>query len=144
MKKDHLNLKAEEKEGLKALIQRPETGERLAKRAKGLIFLDEGNTYVEVARLVKVSYPTILNWAKKYRTSGLDFLNDKPRPGRPIEILPSDRKKIIELAQSPPPKGRNRWSLRLIAEKAVEKGLVKHLSHNQVRAILKDERIELL
>jgi Homeodomain-like domain len=44
---------------------------------------------------------------------------------------------LIALACSEPPPGRNRWSLRLLADKAVELGIVEKLSHETVRKTLK-------
>jgi hypothetical protein len=45
---------------------------------------------------------------------------------------------LIALACSEPPRGRNRWSLRLLADKAVELlGIVEKVSHETVRKTLK-------
>jgi hypothetical protein len=41
------------------------------------------------------------------------------------------------LACSTPPQGYARWSLRLLAQRAVELGVVEAVSHNQVGKILK-------
>ena len=40
-------------------------------------------------------------------------------------------------ACSEPPRGHNRWSLRLLADKAVELGIVEKVSHETVRKTLK-------
>lgn len=44
---------------------------------------------------------------------------------------------LIALACSEAPGGRNRWSLRLLADKAVELGVVESVSHETVRKTLK-------
>jgi Homeodomain-like domain len=44
---------------------------------------------------------------------------------------------LIALACSEAPQGRDRWSLRLLADKAVELGIVEKLSHETVRKTLK-------
>jgi hypothetical protein len=44
---------------------------------------------------------------------------------------------LIALACSEPPRGRDRWSLRLLADKAVELGIVEKVSHETVRKTLK-------
>jgi hypothetical protein len=44
---------------------------------------------------------------------------------------------LIALACSDPPSGRDRWSLRLLAQKAVELGVVESLSHETLRKTLK-------
>ena len=65
------------------------------------------------------------------------MLNDKPRSGRPVEIDGPLRAKITALACSEPPEGYSRWSLRLLADKAVELQFVQELSHSYVGEILK-------
>ena len=74
---------------------------------------------------------------KVRKQSGLDFLDDKARSGRPAGISGEERAKITSLACSDPPQGYARWSLRLLADRVVELGLVDHVSHNHVGKILK-------
>ncbi|MBI1878203.1 MAG: helix-turn-helix domain-containing protein, partial [Chloroflexi bacterium] len=62
---------------------------------------------------------------------------DKPRSGRPIEIDGRQRATITALACSTPPLGYGSWSLRLLADKAVELEYCEHISHSQVGDILK-------
>jgi hypothetical protein len=44
---------------------------------------------------------------------------------------------LIALACSQAPEGRDRWSMRLLADKAVELGIVGAISHETVRKALK-------
>ena len=64
-------------------------------------------------------------------------LHDLPRSGRPVEIDGEQRAKITALACSDPPEGYARWSIRLLADKAVELEYCEHISHTTVRKILK-------
>ena len=50
--------------------------------------------------------------------------------------------KIIALRCSPPPKGRARWTLRLLAEKVVELEIVPSISHETVRQVLKGNELK--
>ena len=84
-----------------------------------------------------MSYQGVFNWCKAYHKSGLSLLWDAPRSGRPVEIDGGQRAKITALAGSKAPKGHAGWSLRLLADKAVELGYCEHLSHNHARKILK-------
>jgi transposase len=90
-----------------------------------------------VAKTLKVTIQTLSIWATKYRETGLQVLQDQPRSGRPIEIDGSQRAKITALACSEPPEGYARWSLRLLADKAVELDYCDHISHTEVATILK-------
>lgn len=65
------------------------------------------------------------------------MLMDKPRPGRPIKIDGGQRAKVTALACSDAPIGHKRWTLRLLANRAVDLNYCEHLSHTQVRQILK-------
>jgi transposase len=75
--------------------------------------------------------------AEQYREKGLQALHDRPRSGRPIKIDGEQRAKITALACSTPPEGYAEWSLRLLADKAVELDFCEQISHTQVRTILK-------
>jgi transposase len=84
-----------------------------------------------------VSIVTLSKWATKYRETGLEVLQDQPRSGRPIEIDGEQRAKVTALACSDPPEGYAQWTLRLLADKAVELGYCEHISHTEVATILK-------
>jgi hypothetical protein len=47
---------------------------------------------------------------------------------------------LVALACSPAPKGRKRWSLRLLADKLVELEMVEEIAHETVRQTLKKTR----
>ncbi|MEM6343625.1 MAG: helix-turn-helix domain-containing protein [Bacteroidota bacterium] len=143
MKKEHINLSESERVYLEALISKGNVSVKKYKRARGLLALDSQKTYVEASEIVGVSYPTILQWAKNYRSSGLNFLEDKSRSGRPVKLSGADRAKITALACSDPPEGYARWSLRLLADKLVELEVVESISFNQVRNILKKMNFSL-
>ena len=49
----------------------------------------------------------------------------------------ADKLKCFALACSEAPEGRERWSMRLLADKAVEMGIVESVSHETVRKTLK-------
>jgi putative transposase len=137
MKKEHVQLSEEHRTELQALISKGSLPAQTYKRVLALLELDRGRTFTEVASMVGVVIQTVSSWASKYKASGLEFLTDKPRSGRPNEIDGGQRAKITALACSDPPEGYERWSLRLLADKAVELELVESISYGGVRLILK-------
>lgn len=137
MKKDHLTLSETDRKYLEELIKSGELPAKVYKRAIGLLELDRGKTYTAVSQTLSLNHNTVSKWAKKYKAEGLLCLHDKPRSGRPIEIDGEQRAKITALACSDAPAGYERWSLRLLAEQAVEWGYCEHISHSQVGEILK-------
>ena len=107
------------------------------KRATALLELHQGKTFGAVAQTLNVSDQTVSAWATRYQRQQLAFLTDKPRSGRPLEIDGTQQAKLTALACSQAPQGRSQWSLRRLADKAVELACCDHLSHNQARLILK-------
>jgi transposase len=137
MKKQHVQLSDADREYLEALIKKGKQPAKVYRRALSLLELDRGQTYTAVSKTLQATIPTLSNWAAKYRETGLQVLQDQPRSGRPIEIDGSQRAKITALACSEPPEGYAQWSLRLLADKAVELEYCEHISHTEVREILK-------
>ena len=137
MKKQHVQLTPTDRAYLETLISQGELPTKTYRRALGLLELDRGKTYTDVAQTIHVTIPTLSGWAKHYPEQGLQVLHDQPRPGRPIQIDGRQRAKITALACSTPPDGYAQWSLRLLADKAVELNYCDHVSHTEVGQILK-------
>ena len=140
MKKQHVTLREEERQYLNNLISKGELPVRIYRRALALLELDRGKTFTSVAETVGVTNVTVSTWAKKYKEMGLLCLQDKPRSGRPIEIDGLTRAQITALSSSEPPEGYGRWSMRLLADKAVELEFCESISHTHVSNILKKTR----
>jgi len=137
MKKQHITLSEKDLEFLENLLSKGTLKIRKQKRAQALLELNKGKTYQVVSDLVNVSHITLSTWANKYQTEGLNFLDDKPRSGRPLGLSGADRAKVTALACSDAPEGYARWSLRLLADKLVELEIVDTISFKQVGNILK-------
>jgi putative transposase len=137
MKKEHIKLSQNDHDFLMTLLAKGQTAVRVLKRATALLELHRGKTLTAVAQTLQVTSYSVSLWRDSYNTSGLVFLHDKPRSGRPLLIDGLQRAKVTALACSQPPEGRARWTLRLLADKAIELGFCDHLSHTQTRRLLK-------
>jgi putative transposase len=137
MKKQHVQLSEKDRQYLESLIATGELPVKVYRRALALLELDRGKTYTAVADTLDVTNGTVSTWSKNYRERGLLCLHDRPRAGRPVEIDGEQRAKVTALACSDPPEGHARWSIRLLADKAVELDYCEHISHTTVRKILK-------
>jgi putative transposase len=137
MKKQHLKLTEAEQRYLAEIISKGQVQARMVRRATALLQLNQGSTIQAVAETLGVKHWTVSMWRNKYGESGLDFLQDQPRSGRPIGIDGEQRAKITALACAATPEGRGKWSLRLLAEKIVELEFCEKISHTQVGKILK-------
>lgn len=137
MKKQHVTLSEKDRVYLENLISKGSLTAKKYRRALALLELERGSTFTKVAEIIGVTQQTASIWAGKYEESGLEFLTDKPRPGRPREIDGITRAQITALACSESPEGHGKWSLRLLAEKAVELEYVDAISHTEIGRILK-------
>ena len=137
MKKQHVKLRKKDRDYLESLLAKGKLPAKIFKRATGLLELDRGKTLQAVAETLGVCYITVAAWRDNYNEQGLRRLEDAPRSGRPPEIDGKLRAKITALACSEAPEGHARWSLRLLAEKAVELDYCDSISYVQVHKILK-------
>lgn len=144
MRKQHVNLKETDRTYLQNLIKKGSLAAKTYKRALALLELDRGRTFTDVGSIVGVTKQTTSTWATKYKETGLEFLTDKPRPGRPTIIDGLTRAKITALACSDAPEGYERWSLRLLADKAVELEIIDEISYMAVSRILKKTNCSLI
>jgi len=137
MKNAHVVLSDQDRKKLNQLLAKGKLSVRVTKRCMALLALDLDQSYAEVAPLVGLSYGTTRKFGQRYQTEGLDLIYDKPRSGRPPVITAVEKAKITALACTEPDEGHSQWSLRLLADRAVELGYVEHISHNKVGEILK-------
>ena len=133
-----ITLNSNESRSLKTLLTRGTASARTLSRARILDLLHRHQPPAAIAALLQVTQQTVYNIKRRYLAGGLQAaLVDQPRSGRPVEIDGKQRAKITALACSTPPEGRARWTLRLLADKAVELGHCQRLSHTAARKILK-------
>lgn len=133
-----IQLPDDELRSLKTLLQRGTTTARTQTRARVLDLLRRGQHPDAIAEALQIPTATVYNVKGRYQRDGFEAaLYDQPRTGRPVEITGVQRAKITALACSAAPAGHARWTLRLLADKAVELELVEHVSHNTVKEILK-------
>ena len=137
MKKQHLKLTEIDESYLTTLLRKGQLSARVFRRATALLQLHQGASLSNGAKGVKVTLQTVLRWRDAYLASGLQFLFDKPRLGRPHKFDGVQRAKLTALACSNPPAGYARWSLRLLADRAVELQLCENISKSAVRGVLK-------
>jgi transposase len=133
-----IKLPKNELRSVTTIIKRGATTARTQTRARILDLLHRGQPPNQIASALQVSLQTIFNVKRRYLANGLDAaLFDQPRSGRPIRIDGAQRAGSTALACSTPPEGHARWSLRLLADKAVELQLCDSVSPNAVKEILK-------
>jgi transposase len=139
MRKQHqyLQLTDDHLSYLTTLLAKGTLNVRVVRRASALLQLHQGHNLNHIAKNLGVTYQSVADWRNKYFEQGLDFLKDKPRSGRPNFFDGVTRAQITALACSEAPEGYAKWSLRLLADRAVELKLVEDVAYTSVRKILK-------
>lgn len=105
------------------------------------MLLGRGEHPKHIAELLEIGIATVYNIQKRYLEEGCQAaLRDKSRSGKPPVITGEQKARITALACSETPLGHASWTLRLLADKAVECGFIESISHMEVSRILKKTR----
>ena len=133
-----VRLSVEDRDQLRQLIRRGQCSARVINRARILLKTDDGWSASQVAVALDTSPRTVFRTKRRYSEEGLDgVLHDHPQANRYRKLDDRGEAHLIALACSDAPEGHDHWTLRLLADKVVELGLVASLSHETVRLRLK-------
>ena len=108
-----------------------------------MVFRDKGQTKAEVADALGITPQTITNTCQNYNDFSLErALKDDPHPRQPIKF--DDRKKaeIVAMVYSNPPDEFDRWTLELIRDQSLKKGIVDSISKETIRIIIKEHDLK--
>ncbi len=140
----HVRLFGEERGYLEELVRSGKAAARTLMHARILLKADEGTggpawNDEQIIEALEVSRSTVERVRTRCVEEGPDAAL-RPRPSRtpPLRKLDGAQEaRLIAVACSPPPEGRKRWTLRLLADKAVELDIVDAVSYETVRRTLK-------
>ena len=141
-----VRLSSEDQEQLRGLIHGGRHSARVINRARILLKTDEGWSASQVVAALDTSQRTVFRTKRRYAEEGLEgVLHDHPQANRYRKLddrgeahpVSSTGQALIALACSDAPEGHEHWTLRLLAGKVVELGLVPSLSYETVRLRLK-------
>ena len=137
-KRQIIQLTEQDYRSLTNILSKGKSSARVQTRGRVLDLLHRGEHPERIAGILQVGVATIYNLQKRYLQEGLESaLSEKPRSGKPVQISGEARARITALACSNAPEGHARWTLRLLADKAVEFGLVDSISYKTCGEILK-------
>lgn len=140
-----VKLTEDERSQLEELIRKGKSPARQQSKARILWKADvseagEGWSDARVAEALSTNTMMVYRVRQQLVEAGLEaVLSRKQRAAPPVPPVFDGEKeaRLITLACSEAPKGRSRWTLRLLADKAVELGIVKKVSHSTVARTLK-------
>ena len=132
------NLTNEEHLSVKDLTCKGDIKARKLKRAMVLLKADEGFTNPQIMAAPNVSRHCVERLRKRFVESALEpAFNDDPRPGQKRKLDGRGEAQPIATACSTAPEGHEHWTMRLLAGKLVELGIVESISRETVRLTLK-------
>jgi transposase len=139
-----VSLSAAERDELTALIRKGKADARKLAHARVLLQVDESAsglsaTDEQTAQALNLSTRTVERVRERFVEQGLAAaLLPKPSTRRYERAFDGAQEaRLIALACSAPPEGKARWTLRLLAEQAVELKIVEAVSYESVRQALK-------
>ena len=138
-----VRLSEQEQQWLQELVSTGKAAAYKIKHANILLNVDENGlawTDSEAARVFHCHRNTVANLRQRLVEGGLEAaLERKPRhkPSRQPICDGEAEAKLIALRCGDPPTGYGRWTLRLLADKAVELEIVPRICHETVRQVLK-------
>ena len=144
-----VELSAEVRQQLDALLRRHALPQQLALRARIIHAAADGANNSQIARLLNLDVDTVRRWRIRWLAFAPipladlaleERLRDVPRAGRPIQITAQQRCQIVALAcEAPKEAGRpiSQWTGREIADEVVKRGIVPKISDRHAARLLK-------
>ena len=142
-KQYHVHLTPEQRAAAQAVLHRGKAAALTARHARILLEADAAprrrvRSDRRVAELCGVSPRTVARVRERFATAGFAVaLQGRPHPGSAPKLSTEQAARLIALACTPAPAGRARWSVRLLAARAVELEAMPPVSRELVRTTLK-------
>ena len=138
-----VKLKADEKKQLAEMLSRGRESVRVIKRARILQILGEGKSAEKAAEAVGAGKTTAQDIRARYFEGGLKrALWEAPRPGKERVFKGRKEQQLVAMLCGPSPSGRARWTIRLAAEEAVERGIVADVGRETVRVVMNNHALK--
>jgi hypothetical protein len=147
-----VTLTSQERKELEAFTRTNKANAKQFLHARILLLCDQGLEgpawkVAEVAEAMGVTPRMIEHLKQRFVEEGLAAAiqrKEREKPPREIKFDGAFEARLITLACSQAPDGRPRWTVRLLAEKAVELKLAPSISPMSVQRILKKTNLNLI
>src|SRR5579863_2550096 len=145
LKKYVVRLSAEEREKLQAVVRKGKSPAKRLLKARILLKADvseagEGWSDGKIIEALETGASMVYRVRRQLLEEGFEAVLSRKQPSRPavLPIFDGEKEaKLIALACSKPPKGRARWTLRLLESKVVELRIVDRASDSTIGRALK-------
>lgn len=116
------------------------------RRAQVILLSAQGMRAAEISKVTYLHTEYVRELIRRFNNEGLQLLKERPRSGRPIVFNKEMRAEIVEIAKCPPKAlgcPFSRWSLAKLREYLLNNKILKAISIETLRQILKEERVSL-
>ena len=140
-----IQMNAQTRLTLQAWLRHRKTSGGLARRARALLLLEQGHSYVQTATWVGFTERNLRKWAKRFLEQGITGLREQPRPGRRPVFLPEVALHVVKLACERPDRmgcSLSQWDCPELARKLTAEGLVSSISAETIRRILWSHKLK--
>jgi transposase len=113
---------------------------RQRRRAEAIVLHAAGLEAAEIARALEVHVNTVYSDLQAFEPFGVASVRQRLRGGAPVHILPQQTAEILRLAETPPGDGGlpfGRWSLAKLREYLIKRRVVRALSREHLRRVLR-------
>lgn len=138
-----VDLTSKERKYLQQLANKGKVAGYKIRHAQMLLKADQGQhgpawSDEQIAEAFDAHEATVRRLRQRFVEEGLEAaLQRKKRQNYTRKLDGDAEAHLIAIACSQPPKGRNRWTLRLLADRVVELALVDSVSHMTISRTLK-------
>jgi hypothetical protein len=143
-KRHTVRLSEEERARLHTLIGQGVAPARALTHARILLKANQGEagpgwTDAAIGAALEVNPATVARVRMRYAAEGLEAAVYRKAPEREYRrrLDGEQEARLLALARGAPPEGRQRWTLRLLAERLVALEVVESVSYETVRQVLK-------
>ena len=124
-----IKLTIKEKKEIKKILKSREVVTRVYKRARVLYLVSSGQPQTKAALQSGFCGSTGKKISARYKRGGLEgALYDRPRSGQPRRFTDKQKQEAIAMICSEPPKGHNRWTVRMIVKELKRRKITEGIS----------------
>jgi transposase len=112
-----IKLTARKRADLEATVAKSSAAAGLVRRARVVLLSADGVSGTEIATRLDLTPEAVSRIRRRFRDEGIPGLAERPKTGRTDnKVPPATVERVVQLAMSPPPAGRSRWTTRLLAK----------------------------
>jgi transposase len=116
------------------------------RRAQVILMSEQGYKASEIAESTYLNVVYVRELIRRFNSEGISLLKERTRSGRPVTFTDEIKAEIVEHALSPPHllgEPYTVWSLEKLKEYLIKTKVVKTISIEKLREILKEHKVSL-